>query len=69
MVIVNLILLKNKKNCAHENNFVNSHKRDFALIRFADDQQTNFPVRPILVEFLEVQKFALVTHCYGLFCF
>ena len=58
-----------QKLCTHEFSFVKSQKRDFALILFATDQQTNFPVRPILVEFLEFQKFALVTDCYRLFCF
>ena len=50
-----------QKLCTHEYNFVKSHERDFALILFAAVRQTNFPGLPILVEFLEFQKFALVT--------
>ena len=69
MMLVDLILLKKQKLCAHEYNFVKLQERAFALILFAADQQTNFPVRPILVGFLEFQKFALVTDCYRLFCF
>ena len=69
MMIVDLILLKKQKLSAHEKKFNKSQKRAFALIIFAADQLTNFPVRPIMVEFLEFQKFALVTDCYRLFCF
>ena len=58
-----------QKLCAHEKKFNKSQKGDFALILFASDQQTNFPVLPILVGVLEFQKFALVTDCYRLFCF
>ena len=67
MVIVNLILLKKQKLCAHEISFVNSQKRDFELILFDVDQQTNFPRLPILVGFLEFQKYSKVTDCYRLF--
>ena len=38
MMIVDLILLKKQKLCAHEYNFVKSQERDFALILFADVQ-------------------------------
>ena len=69
MVIVNLILLKKQKRCVHEISFVKSQKHDFALILFASDQYINFPGLPILVGFLEFQKFALVIDCYRLFCF
>ena len=68
-MIVDLILLKKQKLCAHEYNFVKSQQRAFVLILFADVQWTNFPGLPILVEFLEFQKFALVTDYYRLFCF
>ena len=58
-----------QKLCAHEISFVKSQKRDFELIRFADDQQNNFPGLPILVGFVEFQKYSWVTDCYILFCF
>ena len=69
MMIVDLILLKNRNFQAHENNFSNSQKRDFALIIFAVDQQTNCTELPILVGLLEFQKYSGVTDCYRLFCF
>ena len=41
-MIVDLILLKKQKLCAHEYNFVKSQERAFALIVFSSVQQTNF---------------------------
>ena len=57
-----------QKLCAHENNFSNSQKRAFALIIFDVDQKTNFPGLPILVGFLEFQKYSRVTDFFTLFC-
>ena len=68
-VLVNLILLKNRNFCAHENNFSKSQKRAFALFLFAVDQQTNCPGLPVLVGFLEFQKYSKVPDCYRLFYF
>ena len=68
-MIIDLILLKKQKLCTHEYNFVKSQERAFEFIRFVADQQTNCPGLPILVGFLEFQKFALVTDFYRLFCF
>ena len=42
-MLVNLILLKNRNFCAHENNFSKSQERDFALIPFAVYQSKKFP--------------------------
>ena len=53
----------------HENNFNKSQKRDFAFIIFAVDQKKIFPGGPILVGFLEFQKYSRVSDCYRLFCF
>ena len=55
-MIVDLILLKNRNFSAHEMSCHFLLESDFALIRFAADQQTNCPVLPILVEFLEFQS-------------
>ena len=69
MMMVDLILLKSRNFVLTRKKFSKSQKRDFALILFAADQKTNFPVLPILVGFLEFQKFALVTDFYRLFYF
>ena len=42
-----------QKLCPHEYNFVKSQECDFALILFADVQQTNCPGLPILVGVLD----------------
>ena len=58
-----------QKLCAHENNFSNSQKLDFALIRFAVDEYTNFPGLPNFSEFLDLQKYSKYPYFYKLFCF
>ena len=58
-----------QKLCAHEFSYDKSQECDFAFIIFEDDQETNFPGLPTLVEILEFQKFVLVTDCYRLICF
>ena len=48
-----------QKLCAHEKKITKSQERDFALILFDSVQQTNGLGCPILVGFLEFQKFML----------
>ena len=56
MMIVDLILLKNR-NFARTNLVMINHRNViFAFILFAADQYTNFPVRPILIGICRVPE-------------
>ena len=57
-VKVDLILLKNKNFCAHENNSQFEPESDKIPNPFAVDQYTNFSGRPNFSEFLEFQKYS-----------